>query len=424
MNKDAFVKRSIERHGNKAYSYEAVPDTVNAKDKVSIICPKHGEFDQRVSHHLKGQKCKKCSLESRTNTREEFINKSNKVHGTFYDYNKIKSEFVKRADKVSIICPEHGEFVQLASNHLNGLGCYHCGMDRLKNFNKESVSNIKVSLDKLHNGKYSYAFFDTYESKRYSLIEIVCPEHGIFKQKLGKHLSGAGCQKCNGGIRLTYEEVLGRLKRLHPDLDYSKFTDYRNMRDGTIIVGCKIHGDFATSVYKLQDQRVPCPECKDKFVSSQELKLQEWLSSKGIHFTTHDRKIIEPHELDLVVPGHNLAIEVNGVYWHSIEFKDEHYHYNKWQRCLDSGIRLLQFYDVEIDNQFDMITGIIERALNNPSPGTDQQEIIINNRLESVLDYPEHVIIEELHPEIDEFEYFKAWNAGHTKLKYCHQNRF
>lgn len=37
MNKDAFVKRSIERHGNKAYSYEAVPDKVNAKDKVSII---------------------------------------------------------------------------------------------------------------------------------------------------------------------------------------------------------------------------------------------------------------------------------------------------------------------------------------------------------------------------------------------------
>ena len=110
MTKTEFVKRSIERHGNKAYSYEAVPDKVNAKDKVSIICHKHGEFNQRVTHHLKGQKCKKCSLESRTNTREEFIDKSNKVHGAFYNYDKIKSEFVKRTDKVDIICPEHGEF--------------------------------------------------------------------------------------------------------------------------------------------------------------------------------------------------------------------------------------------------------------------------------------------------------------------------
>ena len=107
MDKDVFVKRSIERHGNKAYSYEHVPDKVNAKDKVSIICPKHGEFNQRVTHHLRGQKCKKCSLESRTNTREEFIDKSNKVHGAFYNYDKIKSEFVKRTDKVDIICPEH-----------------------------------------------------------------------------------------------------------------------------------------------------------------------------------------------------------------------------------------------------------------------------------------------------------------------------
>ena len=65
------------------------------------------EFNQRVTHHLRGQKCKKCSLESRTNTREEFIDKSNKVHGAFYNYDKIKSEFVKRTDKVDIICQEH-----------------------------------------------------------------------------------------------------------------------------------------------------------------------------------------------------------------------------------------------------------------------------------------------------------------------------
>ena len=416
MNKDEFVKRSLERHGNR-YSYEHVPDKVIAHDKVTIICSKHGEFVQRVTRHLHGQNCGKCVNESRTNTKEEFINKSNKVHSGFYSYDKIKSEFVRRADEVDIICSKHGDFKQLASNHLNGFGCYQCGIDKIKAFNKDSVANIKETLNKVHNGKYSYAFFDAYESKRYDLIEIVCPEHGIFKQKLAKHLSGAGCQKCNGGIRLTYEEVLERLKVLHPELDYSKFVEYKNMIDN-IIVGCKVHGDFETSVNKLQDQKEPCPDCKNKFVSSQELKLQEWLTSKGINFTTHDRDIIEPYELDLVIADYGLAIEVNGVYWHSIDFKDKYYHHNKWKRCLDSGVRLLQFYDTEIDNQFDMVTGIIERALNKPAPGAGHQEIIINNRLESVLDYPEHAIIEELQPEIDEFEYFKVWNAGHTKLKY------
>ena len=51
MNKDEFVKRSIKIHSNK-YSYDLIPDKVNAKDKVSIICPKHGEFNQRVTELL------------------------------------------------------------------------------------------------------------------------------------------------------------------------------------------------------------------------------------------------------------------------------------------------------------------------------------------------------------------------------------
>ena len=417
MNKDEFVNRAIKRHGTILYSYELIPEKVNAKDKVTIICSKHGEFVQRVTKHLNGQRCRKCSDESRTATREEFIDKCTNKHNGFYNYDKIKLEHVKRADTVDIICPKHGEFKQLAGNHLNGLGCYQCGIDKIMEFNKDSVANIKEALNKVHNGKYSYAFFDSYDSKRYSLIEIVCPEHGIFKQKLGKHLSGQGCQKCNGGVRLSCEEVLRRLNVLHPDLDYTKFTEYKNIRDA-IIVGCKVHGDFKTSVYQLQDQRIPCPDCKDKFVSSQEFKLQEWLTSKGVKFTTHDREIIEPYELDLVIADYNLAIEVNGVYWHSIEFKDKYYHYNKWKRCLDLGIKLLQFYDTEIDNNFVMVTDIIDRALNKHAPVEAHQEITINNRLESVLDYPGYTIIEEMSPEIDEFEYFKVWNAGHTELKY------
>ena len=422
MNKDEFVKRSIEKHNAHNYSYELVPDKVKSTHKVTIICPKHGEFVHKVFHHLRGQKCRKCSNESKSTTRETFINKANIVHKVFYNYDKIQTEYVRRADKITIICPKHGEFVQMAGNHLSGQGCYHCGIQKIKDFNKDSVSNIKAALDKVHNGKYSYAFFDSYESKDSTLIEIVCPEHGIFKQKLAKHLSGHGCHKCKGGIRLTYEEVLDRLKALHPDLDYSKFTHYKNMRD-TITVGCKIHGGFETSVYQLQDQKVPCPECKDKYVSFHENKLRDWFTANGIEFKVQDREIIEPYELDLVIPKYNLAIEVNGVYWHSILFKDKYYHYKKWKRCLKLGIRLLQFYDSEIDNQFDMVVDSIKKVINAAPEKHHLQEIVINNRLESVLDYPDYIISEELQPEIDNFKYFKAWDAGHTKLKY-HQNRF
>ena len=40
MNKDEFVKRSLERHGNR-YSYDLIPEFVKRTDKVDIICPEN-----------------------------------------------------------------------------------------------------------------------------------------------------------------------------------------------------------------------------------------------------------------------------------------------------------------------------------------------------------------------------------------------
>ena len=40
MNRDEFVKRSIERHGN-TYSYDLIPEFVKRTDKVDIICPEN-----------------------------------------------------------------------------------------------------------------------------------------------------------------------------------------------------------------------------------------------------------------------------------------------------------------------------------------------------------------------------------------------
>lgn len=47
------------------------------------------------------------------------------IHKNKYDYSKV--EYVTIHTKVTIVCPEHGEFEQLASTHLAGAGCKHCG---------------------------------------------------------------------------------------------------------------------------------------------------------------------------------------------------------------------------------------------------------------------------------------------------------
>ena len=61
-------------------------------------------------------------------TTEEFIKKAREVHGDKYDYSKV--EYVNSKEKVTIICPEHGEFMQVPSMHLRGHGCAKCSTER------------------------------------------------------------------------------------------------------------------------------------------------------------------------------------------------------------------------------------------------------------------------------------------------------
>lgn len=56
---DDFVLKSRARHGNK-YDYSLV-DYVCSKDKVKIICPDHGVFEQTAGEHVRGSGCAGCA---------------------------------------------------------------------------------------------------------------------------------------------------------------------------------------------------------------------------------------------------------------------------------------------------------------------------------------------------------------------------
>lgn len=72
-------------------------------------------------------------------------------------------------------------------------------------------------------------------------------------------------------------------------------------------------------------------------------------------------------ELDIYIPEKQLAIEVNGVYWHSDQFSiDKNYHEYKSKRCEDLGIRLIHIYDDEWINSRHKIELLLLSALGQP----------------------------------------------------------
>lgn len=132
-NKERFLERMKALHGGK-YDYSKV-DYKNLHEKICIICPIHGEFWQTPHAHAHGQGCPECgrikATQNISDTTEDFIRKSRKVHGDRYDYSKV--EYVRNAEPVCIICPKHGEFWQTPNGHKDGNGCPHCASSSMEN---------------------------------------------------------------------------------------------------------------------------------------------------------------------------------------------------------------------------------------------------------------------------------------------------
>lgn len=186
---DEFIKQATEKHNSK-YDYSKVK-YVNATTDVCIICPEHGEFWQSPHSHLKGCGCRICgkntAILKRKKTTDEFVKQSKLIHGDKYDYSQVK--YVNALEKVRIVCPIHGVFLQTPNIHLKGSGCEKCG----GRFVKDTETFIEAAR-KVHGDKYDYSksIYRNCKTK----IRIICPEHGEFLQTSGHHLSGEGCSKC------------------------------------------------------------------------------------------------------------------------------------------------------------------------------------------------------------------------------------
>ncbi len=117
-----FIEKAISIFGD-LYDYSKV-DYIKAHDYVCIICNTHGEFWQKPYIHLQNHGCFKCMVDSHKKDLEFFINKGNKIHNFKYDYSK--SIYTNTHSEIIIICPLHGEFSQTPNSHLDGKGCMEC----------------------------------------------------------------------------------------------------------------------------------------------------------------------------------------------------------------------------------------------------------------------------------------------------------
>lgn len=161
---------------------------------------------------------------------------------TYYDYSK--SVYTGVDNPITIVCPEHGEFLQTPYAHFGrGSICPKCASFNRATTKRKSKEDFIKEANKVHNSKYNYSKVN-YKNTNTKVI-ITCSEHGDFKQQPADHLRGHGCSKCNSkDINvLTKEEFVTRAKNTHGNkYDYIKSVYTRNKYK--LIITCPYHGDF------------------------------------------------------------------------------------------------------------------------------------------------------------------------------------
>ena len=92
-----------------------------------------------------------------------------------------------------------------------------------------------------------------------------------------------------------------------------------------------------------------CPKCDSSFTDIEE-KVLHFLEKNEIETRYHYRKIIEGFELDFFIPKLQIAIETNGLFYHTeYFFPDKNYHKNKTNLCLQKNVKLVQIFSDELN---------------------------------------------------------------------------
>ena len=362
-SKEEFIEKANKIHDNK-YDYSKVVYT-NNREKVFVICPEHGEFWVTPHNHLKGRGCPECGKIKRVETwrisnnkpKQEivrqpkktayerglnFVRKAKEIHNDYYTY--YPEEYVNNSIKIKISCPEHGDFYQTPANHLKGKGCPECAKNKIRNSRLLVTKAFIEKAKAVHGDKYDYSksvYIDAHTS-----LTIICPKHGEFQQTPNDHLRGSGCQKCVGCEKITVEFFKRRANEIHNNYySYDLITEIKNNRNKVKII-CPIHGVFEISVGNHLRGHT-CPSCSNN-KSQPEEEILAMLTSLNLNCMKRDRDILNGKELDIYIPSEKLAIEYDGLLWHSEKYRTENrYHLNKLEECNKQGIRLITIFEDE-----------------------------------------------------------------------------
>lgn len=300
---------------------------------------------------------------------EKLLKRQEKVHGDKYDYSLV-TEYKNDRIKYPIICSEHGVFYQAFNNHIKAKqGCPICGRLKCDEARTMSTEEFITKSRIKHGDKYDYS--QVVYIKSGIKVDIVCPEHGMFKQEPSNHLMGQGCPKCFKEKSLIERELFDFVREVLPE---------------------------------------------------------------HITVEENNRTVLNGKEIDVYVPEFNLGFEMNGLIWHSDKFGiSPNYHLDKTVNCLEKGVKLIHIFEDEWLFRKDICKHLIRIELGCPEmyilqefctvkevPYDDAISFLEENHLRGSIDNDLSLGL-YYNNDLIELMAFKKENDDYEILKHCYK---
>lgn len=135
-NTDWFIEKAESIHGD-TYDYSRVK-YINSWTKVIILCPKHGEFEQKPNTHLSGHGCPICKSSKGEFKIEEYLKNNDIEYKRQYRITLERYLFSRNSLRVDFFLPQHNIFIEF-----NGIQHYE-----FNSYFHKSEDDFKVQVER------------------------------------------------------------------------------------------------------------------------------------------------------------------------------------------------------------------------------------------------------------------------------------
>ena len=349
---EEFVSKCREIYGD-AYDYSCT-NYVSSKLPVEIVCRKHGKFAKSPNLILaKRSGCPKCG-----NARKGLVNKlteqkvlqalADKYPG--YAPFKLLAPYTRNTDTVQFTCSTHGEQCSTVV-YLRGLDqptpCPVCNTIASFARRRTSQEDFILACRAVHGDRYGYDDLNYVTSQ--DKVTVICSTHKAFTVEAESHRLGTGCPKCYWAARqsdvLPFNLWLSRARKVHGD-KYGYIEESYKGTSQQVRIVCPTHGEFS-QLGNSHTAGSECPKCA-AIGSKGQRELTEYLRNAGLEvLTDHKLDDLSRLEVDCYIPDKNLAIEYDGLKWHSTQCKSSGYHKVKRSLVERKGVSLIRIFEDE-----------------------------------------------------------------------------